>query len=136
MYYLQNRWKYEDNALYYYGLRNKENLFNNKLKLSKKQRAIVSSLPKELSENEKKLIGNLIGVQVVKENDLFKIPGNLSEAVYCKSCCANNFIGSACIRCMKCVTDCPNKALSFKNSLILNAYLKKKRSKKQIELFL
>ena len=29
MYYLQNRWKLEENKLYYYGLRNKENMFKN-----------------------------------------------------------------------------------------------------------
>ena len=28
IYYIQNRWKLENNKLYYYGLRNKENLFN------------------------------------------------------------------------------------------------------------
>ena len=92
MYYLQNRWKLENNALIYYGLRNKENLFKNKIKLSKKQRAIISALPKELDEDEKIIIDKLLGKQVVAENELTYIPESLSEARFCKNCSANDFI--------------------------------------------
>ena len=92
MYYLQSRWKLESNALYYYGLRNKENLFHNKVRLSTKQRAIIAALPKELSENEKKILNNLLGLQVVSQENLKVIPKTLSEATFCKTCCANDFI--------------------------------------------
>ena len=34
MYFLQNRWRLEGNALQYYGLRNRENLFRNRIRLS------------------------------------------------------------------------------------------------------
>lgn len=92
MHYLQNRWKFENNALIYYGLRNKENLFKNKIKLSKKQRTIISALPKELDDDEKIIIDKLLGKQVVTENELTYIPKSLSEARFCKSCSANDFI--------------------------------------------
>lgn len=35
-FYLQNRWKIEDNKLLYFGMQNKINLFKNEIKLSKK----------------------------------------------------------------------------------------------------
>ena len=34
-------------------------------------------------------------------------------------------IHAACIRCMRCVTNCPNRALQYKNSPILDWYLKR-----------
>lgn len=37
-----------------------------------------------------------------------------------------------CIRCLKCVTDCSAAALSFRNSLLLRAYLKKKPIKEAV----
>lgn len=36
----------------------------------------------------------------------------------------NGKTGSACIRCLRCVTNCPQKALQYKNSWILDLYLK------------
>ena len=45
MYCLQSRWKLEDGKLRYYGLRNKERMFDNTVRLTKKQRAVVSALP-------------------------------------------------------------------------------------------
>ncbi len=92
MYYLQSRWKLENHALYYYGLRNKKNLFRNKVKLSTKQRSIIAALPKELSENEKRILGDLLGVQIVLQENLKAIPQKLAEATFCKTCCANDFI--------------------------------------------
>ena len=44
-YSLQSRWKLKDNQLVYYGLQNKENLFKNKIKISRRQAEIISSLP-------------------------------------------------------------------------------------------
>ncbi|MBR2640685.1 MAG: hypothetical protein IKD39_09020 [Oscillospiraceae bacterium] len=91
-YFLQNRWKLENNILYYYGLQNKENLFKNTVKLSKKQIEIISSLPRELSEEEVSVLKNLLGKQIVTENELRTIPKSLGEARFCKNCCANDFI--------------------------------------------
>lgn len=92
MYYLQSRWKLENNALYYYGLRNKPDMFRNRVKLSSGQREIISALPKELSEDEKKTLGALLGAQVVEQSEVKPVPKSLSEARFCKTCCANDFI--------------------------------------------
>lgn len=91
-YYLQNRWKLEDKKLYYYGLRNRNNMFRNCISLSTKQYLIVSSLPKNLNDNEKKILGDLLGVQVVLKEELKEIPQRFSEATFCKTCCANDFM--------------------------------------------
>lgn len=91
-YFLQNRWKLENNSLYYYGLRNGENLFKNSIKISSEQRKIISSLPKELSEKEISILHKFIGTQIVTENNLRKIPTSLNEAKFCKNCCANDLI--------------------------------------------
>lgn len=92
MYYLQSRWKLENNALYYYGLRNKPEMFHNRVKLSAPQREIIAALPKELSEDEKKTLGTLLGAQVVSQSEVRPVPKSLSEARFCKTCCANDFI--------------------------------------------
>lgn len=91
-YFLQSRWKPEGNKLYYYGLRNKVNLFRNSVKITSEQKRIISFLPGELSEKEVSVLKNLLGKQVVTENELRKIPKSLAEARFCKNCCANDFI--------------------------------------------
>lgn len=91
-YFLQSRWKLEGNQLVYYGLRNKENLFKNTIKISRNQRQIISSLPKEHSENELRLLGKLLKNQVVTEDKIRKIPKSINEATFCKNCSANDFI--------------------------------------------
>lgn len=53
-YSLQSRWKINGNHLIYYGLQNKGNLFKNRIKISRRQAEIITSLPKELNENELK----------------------------------------------------------------------------------
>lgn len=92
MYYLQNRWKLENSNLYYYGLRNKKDMFRNKIRLSKKQIKIISLLPKDLDEKEKNILGNLIDIQIVPQSKLKKTPKSLLEAKFCKTCCANDYI--------------------------------------------
>lgn len=92
MFYLQNRWKHENNRLQYYGLRNKPDMFKNTVKLNSKQNSIVSKLPCELNENEQKIISNFIGIQVVNESDLKTIPASLEEAQFCKTCISNDYI--------------------------------------------
>lgn len=92
MYYLQNRWKMENSYLIYYGLRNKSNMFKNKKKLSKKQQAIVSALPCELTKKQLKTVSSFLGRQIVTKEELQKTPRSLEEAKFCVSCIANDFI--------------------------------------------
>ena len=91
-YFIQNRWKLEDNKLYYYGLRSEKNLFKNSVKLSSAEIKIISSLPKILDENEVRILNKYTGKQVVTEKELRHIPSSLSEATFCKNCCANDYI--------------------------------------------
>ena len=91
-YFIQNRWKLEDNKLYYCGLRSGKNLFKNSVKLSSAEIKIISSLPKILDENEVRILNKYIGKQVVTEKELRHIPSSLSEATFCKNCCANDYI--------------------------------------------
>ena len=56
-YVLQSRWRLEGRKLYYYGLRNRENLFHNEIRVSKKQAAIIATLPRTLSKLEQRLLG-------------------------------------------------------------------------------
>lgn len=92
MYFLQTRWKLENDCLIYYGLRNKENMFKNKIKLNKDQITIVKLLPKELSVIEKSKIHSLIGKQVVLEENIVKIPTSINEARFCTNCVANDYM--------------------------------------------
>lgn len=92
MYHIQSRWKLEGRRLYYYGLRNAPYLRKRSIRLSGKQASVIASLPRELSPEEIRTLGPLIGCQVVEENALRRTPKNLSEAVFCKTCCANDFI--------------------------------------------
>lgn len=48
----------------------------------------------------------------------------------------NGITNEKCIRCLRCVASCPQKALSFENSVILQRYLTKKRAEKAVELYL
>ena len=92
MYYIQSRWKLENKKLHYYGLRNAPNMFKNDIAVSKKQADILATLPRELNRQELSVLGNLIGKQVVSDHDRKYIPKKLSEATFCTSCCANDFI--------------------------------------------
>ena len=92
MYYIQTRWKLENGKLYYYGLRNAPDLFRNEIKVSKRQARILATLPRQLEPQELSLLGKLIGKQVVTEQERKYIPKNLSEATFCRCCCANDFI--------------------------------------------
>lgn len=139
MYYLQHRWKLENTSLYYYGLRNKENLFHNKISLSKKQQKIVSLLPKELSSQEKDILKDLLNVQVVTKDRLIPTPHNLDEARFCKTCCANDFIIPGLEfdekgRCPLCQTKEETK--NFKSVLpVINEIPRSRKSRFDIALF-
>ena len=63
-----------------------------------------------------------IGVKIIKGN-------NCDSCGLCERSCPvgaihNGKIHSQCIRCLGCVTNCPQKALQYKNSRILDLYLK------------
>lgn len=92
MHALQNRWVLERRSLVYYGLRNKENLFRNRIKLTRSQAGLIAALPKQLNEKDRKVLGKLLGNQVVTESEVRKTPASLSEAKFCKSCAANDFM--------------------------------------------
>lgn len=92
MYDIQTRWRLENNILRYYGLRNQPNMFKNSIKLTKKQRAIIEKLPCDITPDEMRVLLGLIGVQIVKCNDKKTTPTSLSEAKFCKTCVANDFI--------------------------------------------
>lgn len=92
MYFIQSRWRLENNKLQYYGLRNSPDMFKNTISLTKKQISIITSLPRSLNNNELDTLKDLIGKQIVQKDDLKKVPRSLSEATFCTSCCANDFI--------------------------------------------
>jgi len=50
MLYLQNRWKLIDNKIIYYGIRKRPNLLKNIIKLSKRERKVIRSLPRDLKD--------------------------------------------------------------------------------------
>ena len=92
MYHLQSRWRLEGRLLRYYGLRNKPNMLRNTVRLSRKQKSVLERLPCELTDKEKKLLGGLIGVQVVTADEKRRIPASFAEARFCRTCIANDFM--------------------------------------------
>lgn len=92
MYHLQSRWRLEGRVLRYYGLRNKPNMLRNTVRLSRKQKSVLERLPCELTDREKRLLGDLIGVQVVTAEEKRRIPASFAEARFCRDCIANDFM--------------------------------------------
>lgn len=92
MYYLQNRWKTEKNKLVYYGIRHGKNLNKNAVRISGRQKRIISSLPSELTEKDFKRLKKFIADGIIGENAPKAVPKSLEDAVFCKQCCANDFI--------------------------------------------
>ena len=92
MYCLQSRWKLENGKLQYYGLRNGLDLFRNTVPVSKKQAAVLATLPRDLNEKEQALLRELLGRQVVTEAERRTVPTSFSEATFCVNCCANDYL--------------------------------------------
>lgn len=92
MYYLQSRWRLEGKTLVYYGLRNRNRMFQNTIRLNRAQVSIIQSLPRELTQREIRTLGKLMGEQVVTQSQLRKVPVSLREARFCTRCSANDFI--------------------------------------------
>ena len=138
-YVLQSRWRLEGRKLYYYGLRNRENLFHNEIRVSKKQAAIIATLPRTLSKLEQRLLGRLLGQQVVPAEQLVKVPTSLREAHFCTSCCANDFIIPGLEfdqegRCPMCQTAKETEALQSLVPLI-DTFPKARKSRFDVALF-
>lgn len=92
IYDLQSRWKMESDYLKYYGLRNMPNTFKNKYRVSNRQKKVIARLPSVLSESDLKILKPFLGVQIVPIEQKKKIPCRISEARFCSSCIANDFI--------------------------------------------
>ena len=92
MFFLQNRWKLQGRTLYCYGLRNRENLLRRRIRLTRAQYALVSSLPRTLTEKEKRILSPLLGGPVVRKEELRTTPRSFAEARFCTECCANDFL--------------------------------------------
>ena len=136
---IQSRWKLENNTLKYYGLRNQPNLFQNSVKLSKRQRMIVAKLPCVLSKVEIDALGNLVGTQIVPAQNKRKIPTSLEEAKFCKTCVANDFIipGIEFDVEGKCpICQSADKTGSLKSIVpIMNSFPRSKKSRFDVALF-
>ena len=92
MYVLQNRWRLEGRRLKYYGLRNAPQLLKNSIRVSKKQEAVLSSLPRALDARELRRLGPLVGEVVVKAEERRRTPSGFDEARFCSTCVANDFM--------------------------------------------
>lgn len=137
---LQSRYKLEKNFIYYYGLRNRDHLFENKIKVNKKQLAILKILPKDLTEEEKKILGpKIYGVAVVNEKDLKKVPTSFKEARFCTKCAANDFMipGLEFDEEGKCpICQCEEDTKDFKAVVpVLNSFPKSKKSRFDVAVF-
>lgn len=93
-YHLQTRWRLEGRKLYYYGLRPGKDMFRRTVRVTGKQAEIIATLPRELTEKERRILkrGRVLGRQVFTEELIRPVPRNLQEAHFCAQCCANDFI--------------------------------------------
>ncbi len=139
MYDIQSRWKLEGNVLRYYGLRNQPNMFKNTVKLTKKQKTIIETLPCELTAEEVELLNGIIGVQVVKSELKRIIPSSLDEARFCTTCIANDFMIPGIEfdtegRCPICQS--ADKTKNLKSIVpIMNTFPRSKKSRFDVALF-
>lgn len=137
---LQSRWKLNGNILTYYGLRNKKNLFNNTYKLNKNELEIIKLLPKDLNDNEKRIVNKLINNEIIVDiNKVRKIPTSLDEATFCKNCSMNDYITPGVEfdengLCPICQTKDIHDQLKGVNP-ILNEFKKSKKSRFDVAVF-
>ncbi|MBR2890593.1 MAG: hypothetical protein IKC09_10010 [Oscillospiraceae bacterium] len=92
MYCMQSRWRLEGNSLVYYGLRNRDRMFRNEIRLNKNQRELLSQLPRELSKQELSCLKGILGTAVVPAEQVRPVPVSLEEARFCRCCCANDYM--------------------------------------------
>lgn len=92
MFYLQSRWKTAQGKLVYYGIRSGAKLNKNVIKISGRQKKIIDALPCELNAKQLKILRNAVDEGAISELPPIKTPKSLSEATFCKNCCANDFM--------------------------------------------
>ncbi|NLK96070.1 MAG: hypothetical protein GX275_12950, partial [Clostridiales bacterium] len=93
---LQNRWKIQDNYIYFYGLRSNPYTFKNKIHLSAMDLETVTYMngsydlfTYKISKQIQKLIDEKI---IVDKDDLIEYPKSIKEAHFCKKCGLNDFV--------------------------------------------
>lgn len=139
MYDLQSRWKLEGKILRYYGLRNGSELFRNQIRPGPKQRKILEKLPCELTEAERRILGALLGHQVVLSEQKRRVPRSLAEATFCTECAANDFIIPGLEfddlgRCPLCQTK--ERTAKLRSVVpVMNTFPRAKRSRFDVALF-
>ena len=91
-YTLQSRWVRRGGRLEYYGMRRREYLFRNTVRLGPRRKRIIGRLPSELSRAEISALGPLFGTVVVAKEEYRPVPRSLAEARFCRTCPANDFM--------------------------------------------
>ena len=139
MFDLQNRWRLEGKKLVYYGIRNVPNLLKNEIKINARQQNVIKKLPCELKSEEINALGALFGEQVVDISKKRVTPKSFSEAVFCKTCVANDFMIPGLEfdengQCPMCQTKA--KTANFKSVVpVFNTFEKSKKSRFDVAVF-
>lgn len=114
-----------------------ENEFDDYESLNKLIEKLDSPTPIKIPKSFKNPLSNIfkdlrsrIGVKMYRDTAC-------NNCGICETTCHNNAIHNGkpnknCIRCLKCVNECPQKALHFKCRLPLRLYLKKKKKNKLV----
>ena len=90
---LQNRWKLEGRTLTYYGLRAMPHTFRRTLRVSRRTAASLAALDGVRPLEEFRGLSRLVRLGVVVDvNARRREPKGLDDAVYCKSCAANDYV--------------------------------------------
>lgn len=99
-------------------------------KIDSFDKIIIPKAYKNRLSNICKCLRSRIGVKIYKDK-------NCNNCGMCNAVCNNSAIvygktNQKCIRCLKCVAQCPQNALHFYNRLPMRAYLRKKKCDKLI----
>lgn len=91
---------------------------------------VIPKNPKNPLSNVFPALRSRLGVKITKT-------GHCNGCGQCERNCPmeairEGRIHGACIRCLRCVSSCPTKALQYKNSRIMDAYLKRYRKEEYV----
>lgn len=91
---------------------------------------VIPKTPKNPLSNVFPAFRSRMGVKITKT-------GHCNGCGQCERSCPmgairEGHIHRACIRCLRCVTNCPTKALQYKNSRIMDKYLKRFRKEEYV----